>query len=403
MKLALVIEQIDPAQGGAERSTFQIAGELSSRGHHATIITAVADEAAMQTGLDVRPMLAGHRLGAWRMAKFVRRARRELATGGFDAGLSMTTVVPATVLQPRSGTIRETLNRNIALRNTAAGQLKKRIAIALSAKQQMLLHLEAATCRNPAVRKILAVSEYVKRQLRSLYDVDEAKIEILPNASQMPRVDQHQQRQWRRAVRQGFGIADDCVAYLFAAHNPRLKGLGPLLDATKVLVDADQDVVLLLAGQIGYAVQRQAANMGIRDNVRLIGTTQEMAKLYCAADVTVLPTYYDPSSKVVIESLMMGTPAITTSYNGAADLLVPDANVPLPAGCPAGSTRGRVIVEPSDVRALAQAMRELADPDQRKHCIAATAGLADALSMRRHVDRVEAVLAEEHGRLHAGG
>ena len=34
--------------------------------------------------------------------------------------------------------------------------------------------------------------------------------------------------------------------------------------------------------------------------MRLIGPTRQMAELYCAADVTVLPTYYDPSSKVVI-------------------------------------------------------------------------------------------------------
>ena len=50
MKLAMVIERFDPAAGGAERSTFQIAGELLSRGHDVTIITAVASEAEIQMG-----------------------------------------------------------------------------------------------------------------------------------------------------------------------------------------------------------------------------------------------------------------------------------------------------------------------------------------------------------------
>ncbi len=65
-----------------------------------------------------------------------------------------------------------------------------------------------------------------------------------------------------------------------------------------------------------------------------------------------MPTFYDPSSKVVIESLMMGTPAISTAYNGASDFIAPAD----------GSARGRVIADPSDHRALAQAMIELWDP-----------------------------------------
>ena len=397
MKLAMVIERFDPSAGGAERSTFQIAGELSSRGHDVTIITAVAAEPAIQAGFKVQPMLAGYRTGVRRMLKFSRRARRALTGGDFDVSLSMTTAVPATVLQPRSGTVRETLERNVALRNTKAGRFKKRVAIALSVKQHVLLHLEAATLRDPAVRKILAVGRYVTRQLRDLYHVDEARIELLPNASEMPSVDEHQRRQWRQTVRKAFGVPDDSVAYFFAAHNPRLKGLDSLLEATKVLADGGQNVMILLAGQIGYGVVRQAARLGVRDCVRLIGTTGSMAKLYCAADVTVLPTYYDPASKVVIESLMMGMPAITTSYNGAADMLVPPEAVgsSTDVDCPAGQARGRVIGEPSDIKALAAAMRELADPAERDRCRAAIAGLGEALSMRRHVDRLEAVLVEQ--------
>ena len=397
MKLAMVIERFDPAAGGAERSTFQIAGELSSRGHDVTIITAVASEAAIQTGFKVQPMLAGYRMGARRMLKFARRARRAMSGGNFDVSLSMTTAVPATVLQPRSGTVRETLERNVALRSTGFGRFKKRAAIALSPKQQVLMHLEAKTLSDPAVRKILAVGRYVTRQLISLYHVDEAKIELLPNASEMPSVDEHQRRQWRQTVRKAFGVPDDSVAYFFAAHNPRLKGLGSLLRATKVLADGGQNIVVLLAGQIGYGVLRQAARLGVRDHVRFIGTTSSMAKLYCAADVTVLPTYYDPASKVVIESLMMGTPAITTSYNGAADMLVPPAAAQSSSDvdCPVGKARGRVIDEPSDIRALADAMRELADAAERDRCRAASVGLGEALSMRRHVDRLEAVLSEQ--------
>ena len=398
MKLALVIERFDPAGGGAERSTAQIAGELRSRGHDVTIITAIRDENQPPVPFDVRVLLQGRRLGARAMARFARRARVELATGGFDAGLSVTTAVPATLIQPRSGTVRETLNRNIALRDSEFGRLKKKIAIALSAKQRTLLRLEAAALRDPSVRRILAVSRYVSRQLQDLYGVDPAKIEILPNAAEMPTVDEHQRLRWRRQVRAAFGVPEGHVVYLFAAHNPRLKGLDPLLHAAKLVLERGQPLTLLLAGRIGYAAQHRAADLGLRDCVRFIGDTAGMAQLYCAADVTVLPTYYDPACKVVIESLMMGTCAITTSYNGAADLLAPapaqGSSGPAAAAARPEQARGRVVAEPADVAGLVRAMVELADPAERDRCRAACVGLDQALSMQRHVDRLEAVLEE---------
>ena len=108
-----------------------------------------------------------------------------------------------------------------------------------------------------------------------------------------------------------------------------------------------------------------------------------MSQLYCAADVTVHPTYYDPSSKVVIESLMVGTPAISTRYDGSSDLIEDQHG-----------TRGRVVPEPDDVEGLAQAMQDLADPKERKACRMAIDGQTRGLSMKEHVDRLEEVLRE---------
>ncbi len=170
-------------------------------------------------------------------------------------------------------------------------------------------------------------------------------------------------------MRAGFGISEEATVYLFAAQNPRLKGFEPLLAATRRLVDQGLDPVVLLAGNIQYAHQRAVAAARLTEHVRFVGPTQQMHALYAAADVTVLPTFYDPASKVVIESLMMGTPAISTAYNGASDLL-------RPTEASDGEWTGRVIDDPADDEALAAAMVELADPDTRRRCQAAMAGLA---------------------------
>jgi UDP-glucose:(heptosyl)LPS alpha-1,3-glucosyltransferase len=51
-----------------------------------------------------------------------------------------------------------------------------------------------------------------------------------------------------------------------------------------------------------------------------------MVPYYGAADVFILPTYYDACSLVVIEAMACGLPTITTEYNGAAELIRNDVN-----------------------------------------------------------------------------
>ncbi|HEX7010699.1 MAG TPA: glycosyltransferase family 4 protein [Phycisphaeraceae bacterium] len=386
LHIAVVIERFDPHAGGAERSTAQIAKELTQRGHRITILTGSSPlevQEDLPAGVEVVSLSQNKKSSsALRLLRFSRWAKEQLEQGGFDTSLSVTMAVPARVLQPRGGTVRETLERNIALRPSLTGRAFKRLMARLDPKQRLLLSLEQRNLADPRVHKIVAVSRYVSQQLQKHYGIDAARIECIPNAAVMPQADEQLKQAWRQQVRESFRVPQEATAYLFAAQNPRLKGFEPLLAATKRLVDQGHQPVLLLAGSFWHGHQAQVEAMGLRDQVRFVRQTRQMPALYAAADVTVLPTFYDPASKVVIESLMMGTPAISTAYNGASDFLAPES----------GPLRGRVIADPADVDALASAMAELADPQARSQCRSAMVGLGEALSMTRHVDRLEAVL-----------
>ncbi|NJN37038.1 MAG: glycosyltransferase family 4 protein [Nitrospiraceae bacterium] len=141
-------------------------------------------------------------------------------------------------------------------------------------------------------------------------------------------------------------------------------------------------------------------SLAAADLLRFVGPTKQMPALFCAADVTVLPTWYDPSSKVILESLMMGTPALSTAYNGASDHL--NAHAPAEPGFSKGTsgaartnhTRGLVVQDPGNADELAAAMLQLCDPNFRAACSAACLGLAEQLSMTRHVAALETVLTE---------
>jgi len=384
MDLAIVIDTYHPCGGGAQRSTSQIATELVTRGHKVELIAGYCPQDVKIPGVKITRFSTNGPRSAWWVAGFSRWATTQLLNGHFESSLSVTTSVPASLIQPRSGTLRETLVRNIAMRSGPLKRLSKKMLLKLSVKQQILLALERKTLAHPMVRWIAPGSRYVARQLEHHYQIDASRIKLIPNAAQMPRVNDEDRSMWRHQIREAMSISDETTVYLFAAFNPRLKGVETLLHATRRLIDRGINLTVLLAGKMGYAQQHMAAKLQIRDHVRMVGTTNQMAQLYAAADVTVHPTFYDPASKVVIESLMMGTPAISTSFNGASDLILTDNGQ---------SPRGRVIQDPADIEALSLAMTELADPKLRSQCVEAMSGLADSLSIQRHVDLLEPLLA----------
>lgn len=403
LHIGIVIERYDPAGGGAERSTRQIADELIRRGHRVTILAASApassskpDIAASTPSPTVCAMSETHSSSVFRLARFVRWVRRQLTQGDFDVSLSITNAVAADVMQPRGGTVRETLRRNIARRRTTASRWLKRLAIAFDPKQQLLLYLERRNLHSSRVRCIVAVSDYVKWQLQQHYGIAEDRIQVIHNAAVMPRLDPAQQQTLRTQMREKLELENHMTAFAFVAMNPALKGVDTLWWAMCRLVDrleqenrtagdaADKSAttmpVLLLVGRFGVEAKEHAQRLGLADHVRVVGLHDRTHEIYIAADVTVLPTFYDPSSKVVLESLMLGVPAISTAYNGASDFLKPG--------------RGRVIAESDDDAALAEAMYELLDPAERAKCSSACAGLAEELSMIRHVDALAQVLTE---------
>ena len=388
MRLAVVIESFNPAAGGNERSTQQIIQELATRGHDVTLITGCCQVENEPEGVTTLAMTRTKSSSAFRLRRFAKWARQQLAEGGFDASLSMTMAVPASVVPPRGGTIRETLARNVAMRGGGLARLKKKIEINLDPKQQLLLALEKKTLADPAVYRVAALSRYVVEQLEQHYAFPEARTVVIPNAAVMPETNEAQKQAWRAEIRGRYDVPDDAVLYLFAAQNPKLKGYPTLLGALAQLKDRGIHAIALLAGGFDANGDPAAESAGVADRVRVVGPTKDMPPLFAAADVTVLPSWYDPSRKVVLESLMMGAPAISTTFNGASAPLRPLNGPP----------RGRVIDDPGDAQKLADAMAELADPDVRAACAAACDGLADQLSMARHVDRLEQVLAEAAGR-----
>jgi UDP-glucose:(heptosyl)LPS alpha-1,3-glucosyltransferase len=99
------------------------------------------------------------------------------------------------------------------------------------------------------------------------------------------------------------------------------------------------------------------------------------------ADAGVLPSYYDPCSRTILEAMSLGLPCIASRYDGSSDCIRPHEN-------------GFVLSEPEDTSSLAAALAELADPATRGRFAEAALALRPYLAMRRHAEQISALYQE---------
>jgi UDP-glucose:(heptosyl)LPS alpha-1,3-glucosyltransferase len=380
MKVAIVIESIEPRRGGAETSTAQFVQHLAGRGCDVHVITT--------SDVPDSPSMTVHRVPVQRPTRrakanyFMRRADEEARRDDYDVVHSMLPIMSCDVYQPRGGTVAESIERNVALIRRPSLRYAKRLGNRFNLKQRSQLQQERWLLSRFAQMLVAAVSEYVVSQLRRHYRLDESRIRMVFNGVDVPDVTDEQRSQNREEVRREFGLDEDVFVLLAVAHNFRLKGVGTAIEAiARLQKDVGKTKLLIVGRDSPGPFVHQAERLGVADRVVFVGPSERIESFYHAADVLVHPTYYDPCSRVVLEALAGGLPAITTTHNGAAEVIQ-------------DGVHGYVIECRDGARELADRIRRLADDGHRRECGKQGKLLRDRLSMRRHVDEMLTVYEE---------
>jgi len=381
MKVALVIERMDPSRGGRETSTAQIASHLVRRGCDVTIVC--LQNAWSCDGVEVRRIPRRGVFRSQRLGNFIADAASVVAGGGFDVVHATLPVPGANVYQPRGGTIPGQLAASRRRRGIFA-----RVSTAfepLNRGRRMLAELERALVRDEKVW-CLPVSEMVAGELRD--DLGRTRnVRVVYNAVDVPAADDEQRADWRQEVRYRLGAGVDDPIFITVAKNFPLKGVSETIRAFERWHHAHPQrngrlVVVGRENPEGY--QRIAGLRGVGKGTVFVPPTREIFRWYAAADVCALLSWYDPCSRVVLEAARWGIPSITTVYNGAAEIL-------------AANGGAIVVSSPRDIAATAAAMAELADPRARAARSQACLAVADSLSMERHVDELLEVYEQVKG------
>ena len=381
MKVGLVIERLDSWRGGAETSTWQLVNHLLAGGVELTVFT--RSRLPSFPGCRVHQVTTPVPLRSRASAEFLKLASKACRRADLDLIHAMSPCYAADVYEPRGGTMIETVLRNVAVRPTAIGRAVKSALAQLNQKQRMLLRAERRLLRRKPAPVVVALSQYVVRQLDEHYGVNGEKVRLIFNGVDPVESGPETRRRHRREVRASFSVPDQAYVLLLVAHNFKLKGLAQALEALADLAGSTEaNPILLIVGRGRPArYRRQAERLGVLKQVRFVGDTERVAAFYHAADVLVHPTFYDPCSRVVLEALSAGLPCVTTQWNGAAEFMT-------------DGKHGFVVDSPHNIDALTRALRRLSEHTFRRRCSRAAGELRHRLCMREHALQIRALYQE---------
>jgi UDP-glucose:(heptosyl)LPS alpha-1,3-glucosyltransferase len=349
MKIAIITERVDKSLGGAERSVLELASALHLLGAEVNILAA---KGASETK-NVYIFFPHGRTKRTNFFIFEKALKDYISANKYDIVHSVLPFEFVDIYQPRGGTYAETILRNAASQRNIIVEFYKRIFSVFNTRRTTLLRAERNISQSQSGPLIAALSQYVAEQFRQHYNTNPERIVVIPNGVKIGlKADENQTYTLRSKILAKLSLkeADNPVLFLFAANNFRLKGLSPLIKAMAIAAEkvGQRKICLIVAGSDNTKIyQRLARSAGLK-NILFMGALGHIQNVLAATDVAVLPTFYDPSSRFILEALASGKPAITTKFNGAADLFV-------------NNRHGIVIDSPLDIDGLADAIVYFAD------------------------------------------
>jgi glycosyltransferase involved in cell wall biosynthesis len=224
---------------------------------------------------------------------------------------------------------------------------------------------------------LLALSSGGVEHLRTLgYSSD--RIVLAPYVVDNAWWSEHAAKINRDAVRASWRIPAHGEVALFCAKLQPWKGPMGLLEAFALANVPHSYLVFAGDGPERSNLEGRATELGLAERVRFLGflNQSQLPSAYCASDLLVLPSLFEPFGLVVNEAMLCGLPVAVSDRVGARfDLVRPDENgYVFPAG---------------DVEALAAILRQiLPDPEQRARMGTAARHRMETWSPREFTDSV---------------
>ena len=319
MKLALIRRQYS-ATGGAELYVQRLLGALAAAGHETHLFAEKWQGQA--EGVQFHSVsVDGAR--AEKPLRFAEAVNAALQHEKFDCVFSLERTLKQDVYRAGDG-----LHRVWLQRRRQFAPWWKRPLVGLGAFHRNMMALEAQTFDPANTQRVIVNSEMVRAEIAQHFpDFPQERVHTIRNGVDVKRF----KSVTREDARRRFGLEEKDFVLVFVGSGWERKGLPWLLKFMAAHRD-DPHVKLLV-------VTRDRMRGKVPPNVILTGPMSDVEAAYAAADVLTFLPIYEPCSNVVSEALATGIPVITTSYNGASELIDSGIN-------------GHVLDDPADMATL---------------------------------------------------
>ncbi len=319
-----------PETGGLNVYVRELSRELAERGHEVDVFTrragdVPADEPALVDG-SPHARLVHIEAGP---AEYVEKSALPAYLDAFEQGVlafAEREGITYDLVHSHywlSGVVGERLKARWGVRHVTMfhtlGEVKSRSRIS---EWEPDVRIESEHAIVLQADRIVAAGADEKELLIRLYDAASERISVVPcgvNLDLFQPVD-------RAQARRELSLRDDDRILLFVGRIEPLKGIDILLGATAELGTEHACSVLVIGGdssarqgEIAY-LRTLAARLGIADRVKFLGAVdhQRLPLYYSAADICVVPSFYESFGLVALEAMACGTPVVASRVGGLA-------------------------------------------------------------------------------------
>lgn len=151
------------------------------------------------------------------------------------------------------------------------------------------------------------------------------------------------------------GIGADTPVVGTVARLEEQKGITHFLNAVPAVKEECPDVKVLIVGDgtLRGALEEEARQLGIADNVIFTGERRDVPRLYKLMDVKVISSIYEGTTLTVFEAMATGTPVVATTVDGVEEVIEDGAT--------------GMLVPPKDAASIVEVVTDLlTNPDRAR-------------------------------------
>lgn len=172
--------------------------------------------------------------------------------------------------------------------------------------------------------KIIAVSDFTRRELLNYYNINKNKINVIHNGVDIQKFSPPLNKD---KIKQELGFKSDDVNILSVGRLYARKGLFTLIESMSQVSKKFGNVKLIISGK-GQSNEMNklvsyAKKLGIRNKIIFTGyfPDAKLPKLYQAADIFAFSTFYENLPFAVLEALSSRLPVVTTKVGGIPEMI----------------------------------------------------------------------------------